>query len=216
MHEISRACALVVLPFVLVQKDVSTCSTSFPSTRNRSSVCALIPDIWRSAHSLYRCRCIQQAAAAGAWLVDAVSNAHLSRKLKKTARSLLAQVNFTANLEHLEVWGPILVPRLAKRLQALGEEAAASNAATRIAAELNSTRVAECSTMHKDYPIGTLRTAVRQDRAMPVRRLNAAFVRPRAYTHNFTRVCASVRLPAHDLRPCARSTQGLIYTKHFC
>ena len=108
------------------------------------------------------------AIAAGEWLVDAVSNAHLSRKLKKAARDLLAQVNFTANLEHLNVWDPILQPRLEKRLQSLGEEAAASNAATGLAVELTSARVAEVSVMHKDYPAGAPRNAVRQDAAMPI------------------------------------------------
>jgi hypothetical protein len=46
-----------------------------------------------------------EAAAAAEWLVEAVSNAHLSPSLIKPAgRALLAQYSFTANLDGYRIY----------------------------------------------------------------------------------------------------------------
>jgi hypothetical protein len=74
--------------------------------------------------------------AATEWLVNAVQDAHLSPTIKKAGRDLMACRNFTTNLEALDCWAEILMPKLKAALVALGDEAKHANAACNLAAVL--------------------------------------------------------------------------------
>ena len=79
---------------------------------------------------------LRLARAATEWLVNAVQHAHLSPTIKKAGRDLMACFSFTANLEALECWDQILMPKLKVALEALGDEAKDANAACNLAAVL--------------------------------------------------------------------------------
>ena len=70
------------------------------------------------------------------WLVKIVQNAHLSPELKKAGRDLMACSKFTHNIDPLECWNQILIPKLNATLVAHGETAKQANAACNLATEL--------------------------------------------------------------------------------
>ena len=107
-----------------------------------------------------------EAMEATFWLIDAIKNAHLSRAIKLAGRKLLACGNFTRNLSVLNCWDK-LKEELRKTMHELGREAKSINSASHLATELCTEKVLSIVFFNPQFPGGTGRNEIRQDKVMP-------------------------------------------------
>jgi hypothetical protein len=113
------------------------------------------------------------------WLVDAVCAAHLSVRIKRACRLLMANRLFTQNLQVLHyvdaqgeeqltpLWSGLLIPKLEAHLNSLAVDAANVNRAFLLADVLGPAAVTPCLTMHPNFTTRTHRKNIRQDLVMP-------------------------------------------------
>ena len=118
------------------------------------------------------------AQEATRWLIHIIQAAYLSSRIKRAGRDLLACYNFTANLAYFDCWTRVaadtaathaLIPELKGALEALGQVAKESNAASNLAILTTANILAHAVYNVELFPDGpaTPRNSVRQDALMP-------------------------------------------------